>query len=782
SERNLRSYQAAEHQRFAVRSYYIAPDEGRLLLIMMNDVDEDYAFEFAELWSQASKFLSREVIMELTANDPVDYLYNNHPWQPQGASGYTSSASPPNSRSSSANSNTTQSYGYFADEVNAEEVINSLLQIIGGEEYSIQKEFKQYSAQSANETRCRKCTDRSLCVACTAQTLQLNALCSNEQLMLHPLAGGALSLENKRYDNPTSMLPFFCGIHAESERFYCKTCCRPFCAECEVMMHEGHMTVNTKDTINTAAREAMYVMHEAQLGIESLQTELITAEAATEMLNEKARTAASDVVISTRRLMNALEQREKELLESIETMRTAKYVTLKAREEILKNGISRLTQAHKQLNELVETATVDSNPFDLVVTKDAASAEVFQVRHAKQYMAQLSKETWISFISGEDSAVRMIGNYGNISDNNPGSIGDRRTVRRRGQNAGTNSPRNAPPPYQNNAQPIIQAINANQQNRVPVLSPIPSGCGVPAVDYRVAVRSGRSGRYPFGLVKPIKSMGCHFTVETDNLCRPWGVACDKEGNIVVADRSNNRIQIFRQNGSLLRRFGQHGNGPVEFNRPAGVAVDGRRRIIVADKDNHRIQVLTIEGHYLMSFGERGHRCGQFNYPWDVAVNSDCQIAVSDTRNHRVQLFSAEGVFLRKYGFETTPNVWKHFDSPRGVAFDPEGNLVVTDFNNHRIVMVEPDYLNVRVVIPESHNGVKQFLRPQGLVIDDEGNYIISDSRHHRIQIFNSAGELKWTYGKYGTGIYELDRPAGIALSPDGRIVVVDFGNNRVMLI
>ena len=53
---------------------------------------------------------------------------------------------------------------------------------------------------------------------------------------------------------------------------------------------------------------------------------------------------------------------------------------------------------------------------------------------------------------------------------------------------------------------------------------------------------------------------------------------------------------------------------------------------------------------------------------------------------RFQLFTPEGVFLMKFGFEG-PN-WKHFDSPRGVCFRPDGHVVVTDFNNHRVLVVD----------------------------------------------------------------------------------------------
>ena len=44
-----------------------------------------------------------------------------------------------------------------------------------------------------------------------------------------------------------------------------------------------------------------------------------------------------------------------------------------------------------------------------------------------------------------------------------------------------------------------------------------------------------------------------------DLCRPWGVCCDRNKNIIVADRSNNRIQIFTQSGVLIRKFGSHGD-------------------------------------------------------------------------------------------------------------------------------------------------------------------------------------------------------------------------------
>lgn len=57
--------------------------------------------------------------------------------------------------------------------------------------------------------------------------------------------------------------------------------------------------------------------------------------------------------------------------------------------------------------------------------------------------------------------------------------------------------------------------------------------------FKVMVKSGRS----YGsLGSQVSSFGCEGEGD-GQLCRPWGVSVDKEGYVVVADRSNNRIQV-----------------------------------------------------------------------------------------------------------------------------------------------------------------------------------------------------------------------------------------------
>ena len=64
--------------------------------------------------------------------------------------------------------------------------------------------------------------------------------------------------------------------------------------------------------------------------------------------------------------------------------------------------------------------------------------------------------------------------------------------------------------------------------------------------------------------------------------------------MIVADRSNNRVQIFNPDGTFLHMFGSPGTRHGQFDRPAGVAVDNKGHIVVVDKDNHRVQVGCVE--------------------------------------------------------------------------------------------------------------------------------------------------------------------------------------------
>ena len=74
----------------------------------------------------------------------------------------------------------------------------------------------------------------------------------------------------------------------------------------------------------------------------------------------------------------------------------------------------------------------------------------------------------------------------------------------------------------------------------------------------------------------------------------------------------------------------------------------------------------------------------------------------------------------------------------------------------------------------------QFQSPYGIDISNEVVYVAENSGH-RIQMLTTGGECIGTVGKFGSGIGQFNSPIDIKISPDGRVYVADWVNNRVQV-
>jgi len=268
-----------------------------------------------------------------------------------------------------------------------------------------------------------------------------------------------------------------------------------------------------------------------------------------------------------------------------------------------------------------------------------------------------------------------------------------------------------------------------------------------------------------------------------------GVAFDGEGNLVVSDGDNHRIQVFRHiDGALLRTIGSRGEGNGQFNQPWGIAFDGAGHIMVSEYISHRVQVLRyIDGAHVITIGSHGSGNGQFICPSGIAVDGEGNIAVFDSANARVQVHRlSDGACIRTIGSRGSGN--GQFGSGSytygGVAFDSESNLVVADGNNHRVqVLRHSDGTHLRTIGSEG-TGAGRFQYPAGVAFDAAGHIVVVDRSNHRVQVLRySDGAHIRTIGSRGSGNGQFNSPfGGIAIDSDGRIVVADTGNGRVQVL
>ncbi len=118
---------------------------------------------------------------------------------------------------------------------------------------------------------------------------------------------------------------------------------------------------------------------------------------------------------------------------------------------------------------------------------------------------------------------------------------------------------------------------------------------------------------------------------------PSALAFDADGNLLVVDQINARVQVLSQEGQFVEKFGALGVGFANFTRPKDVAVDELGYTYVTDAAFGNVQIFDVDRRLLTFVGTSGEQPGQFRIASGVAVHKE-RFAVVDQLGHRVQVF------------------------------------------------------------------------------------------------------------------------------------------------
>ncbi|PWB69921.1 hypothetical protein C3F09_09955 [candidate division GN15 bacterium] len=260
-----------------------------------------------------------------------------------------------------------------------------------------------------------------------------------------------------------------------------------------------------------------------------------------------------------------------------------------------------------------------------------------------------------------------------------------------------------------------------------------------------------------------------------DLRQPIGLACDSDGTIYVVDHGNDRVIKLTTDLLPVRDVGGRGPDLGLFDGPMYVTFDEGRGIVVSDSENRRLERFTsrLEASDQIKIDDPDDPL-KFGQPSGVALTDDGSYRIADLLRNRLIELDNVGMFKKFLG--DLGDRGGQLDAPQKVLVDKQQNVYVCDAGNARVVVYDKFDNLLRII---SHDALSY---PVAAVFDRTGNLWVIDQPTAQIFCFTHTGELLTDKPIQILGATPpFDKPSDMALLSDGRLLISDSGNNRLVV-
>ena len=313
---------------------------------------------------------------------------------------------------------------------------------------------------------------------------------------------------------------------------------------------------------------------------------------------------------------------------------------------------------------------------------------------------------------------------------------------------------------------------------------------------------------------------------TARLNQPFDVVYDPAGNLFLSDTGNHRIRrVDARTGTIstvagLGRKGFGGDGgPAKaalLDEPYGLALDDRGHLYFADRLNRRVRrvdaatgvITTVAGDGSKTFSGDGGSAVKAGLvePNGVALDRQGHLYIADVAAHRIRVvdlasgtistFAGDG--KGRHAGDGGPAAMASIHGARAVEVGPDGTVWILERQGNTLRTVDP---KTGIITTRAGTGKvgytgdggpaieATFNGPKELCLDQTGNIYVVDTENHAIRRIEAAtGRITTVAGdghrpepgsESRATTDRLDRPHGVAVAPDGSVVIGDTENHRI---
>ena len=218
----------------------------------------------------------------------------------------------------------------------------------------------------------------------------------------------------------------------------------------------------------------------------------------------------------------------------------------------------------------------------------------------------------------------------------------------------------------------------------------------------------------------------HFGEEVLSL--PWGILVSDDYIFVTDCGSHTLFQFCKNSHQLLNRAGGKGTNEGQLSDPRGLSVDWNGDVFVADQSNNRVSVFSNLLHYKHTIGQRS-----LSNPYDVKLTT-VKVVVLDRSPNCINFFSRSGDLLTSCVSQGEGQECL-VDRPYFFCLDCEQNILVSD-RYHHVVKIFSNSGELLHTIGRKGRGKGELAYPYGISISKSGIlFVLSHNPNHPLQLF-----------------------------------------------